>query len=42
VIGRIFEPSAFMTTKSAAPWGPVPGVRADTIRFPSGEKLDDR
>src|SRR5262249_11587096 len=37
-----FEPSAFITTTSAAPSGPVPGVRAETILVPSGENPDER
>ena len=40
--GRMFEPFALMTTTSAAPWGPVPGVRAVAIIEPFGENDDER
>jgi hypothetical protein len=42
VTARTCEPFAFMTTTSAAPSGPVPGVLALTILRPSGENEDER
>jgi len=38
VTWRTSDPAVFITTTSAAPSGPVPAVRALSIRVPSGEK----